>query len=101
MFTGQVLPARVQQAIIRAARNMIDHHGARAAKVAQLRGDNLFACGRYDTAETWKQIAAAIGELQRRAASASRQTPHERAAQPDRARAGTLPVAATHSAIGE
>ncbi len=98
MFTGQVRPAPVQPAIIRAARHMIDHHGARAAKVAKLRGDNLFACGRYDTAETWKQIAAAIGELQRRAPSASRQTPQARAAQPDRSDAG---IAAMHSAIGE
>ncbi len=80
MFTGQVRPPPVQVAIIGAARNMIDHHGPRAAKVAQLWGDNLFACGRYDTAETWKQIAAAIGELQRRAPSVSRQTPQERVA---------------------
>ena len=101
MFTGQVLPAPVQPAIIRAARNMIHHHGARAAAVAKLRGDNLFACGRYDTAETWKQIAVAIDELQRRAASVSPQKQRQGDAEPREPDAVTIPVAAMRSSIGE
>lgn len=101
MFSGHGLFVPVQPEIIRAARNMIDNHGARAAAVAKQRGDSLLACGRYDTAATWEQIAAAIGEIQRRAASASRRTQREGAAEPAGPEAGTLPLPPMYASIGE
>lgn len=71
MVAGPVLSHAIQPEIIRAARNMIDNHGARASMVAKQRGDNLAGCGRYDVAATWQQIAAAIDQIQGGSTSAT------------------------------
>ncbi len=97
MFT--MLPNVVHPEIIRAARNMIDNHGARAAAVANRRGDGLLVCGRYDTAATWKQIAAAIAKMQHRAGSVRQRT--QREGEPGGSRAGTLSLPPPYLSIGE
>lgn len=48
---------------VRAARHMVNNHGAAAADVARKRAQNLMACGKLDSAATWLEIARAIDDL--------------------------------------
>jgi hypothetical protein len=50
--------------ILRAAREMIENHGRKAAAVAEARAANLVASQRLEVAATWRQVAAAIRRLQ-------------------------------------
>jgi hypothetical protein len=51
--------------IFRAAKLLIDQHGADAAIRAAQRADELLEAGDVDGAAVWRQILEAIGELQR------------------------------------
>ena len=55
--------------VFKAARLIVDRHGALAADYAQGQIDELTAQGDEIGAEAWRQIAAAVAEVQR-------QTPH-------------------------
>lgn len=52
------------QEITRAARRMIDNHGARAAAEAERRASNLGFSGESDAAVTWQRIAAVVREIE-------------------------------------
>lgn len=58
--------------IYRAARRMIDNHGARAALEAEKRANNLLAFGEADPAANWQRIAAAIRRMEEAAQSSRR-----------------------------
>jgi hypothetical protein len=51
--------------VFKAARLIVDRHGARAADYAQDQIDQLTAQGDEIGAEAWRQIAAAVAEVQR------------------------------------
>jgi hypothetical protein len=51
--------------VFKAARLIVDRHGARAADYARSRIEELAAEGDEIGAEAWRQIAAAVAEVQR------------------------------------
>ena len=54
-----------QEAILEAARMVLEDHGRAAFKVASDAADYLERCGFPDAAVTWRAIAAAVREFQR------------------------------------
>lgn len=63
LYKGQASVLTIEPQIIRAARNMIQNHGAGAGAVAEKRARNLSAYNKLDSAATWHQIAVAIRQL--------------------------------------
>lgn len=63
LYKGQASVPTIEPQIIRAARNMIQNHGAGAGAVAEKRARNLSAYNKLDSAATWHQIAVAIRQL--------------------------------------
>ena len=47
----------------RAAKVLIDKHGADAATHAAMKADDFLECGDVDGAAVWRRIVRAIGEL--------------------------------------
>ena len=52
--------------IFTTAKLLIDEHSAAASEVAHRRSDQLFHEGDHEGATVWRQIRAAIDDLQRR-----------------------------------
>ena len=63
LYKDQASVPTIEPQIIRAARNMIQNHGAGAGAVAEKRARNLSAYNKLDSAATWHQIAVAIRQL--------------------------------------
>jgi hypothetical protein len=63
LYKGRASVPTIEPQIIRAARNMIQNHGADADAIAEKRARNLSAYNKLDAAATWHQIAIAIRQL--------------------------------------
>ena len=90
-------PVTESETLIRAAKHLIQNHGARAAAVADKRAAFLEQCGEVVAADTWHKIGAFVRAIETKGEHAVLKLP---VAPPDRpAQPAAKPIEAKRTAI--